>query len=88
VLIAYPDRPNKEVPDGLKVDSEGNVWTTGPGGIRIVTAGGKVLGQIKLPEVAANLAWADGGHTLYITATTSVYRLRVLTAGQQTLYGR
>ncbi len=54
------------MPDGLKVDSAGNIWTTGPGGIRIITPQGKVLGQIKLPEVAANLAWADdGSHTLY-----------------------
>jgi gluconolactonase len=86
VLIAYPDTATSEVPDGLKVDSVGNIWTTGPGGIRIVTPDGVVLGQIKLPEVAANLAWADGGRTLYITATTSIYRLRVATPGEVPLY--
>ena len=85
VLIAYPDEPNNEVPDGLKIDSNGNVWTTGPGGIRIVTPQGKVLGQLKLPEVAANLAWADGGRTLYITATSSIYRLNVATPGKMPL---
>jgi gluconolactonase len=87
-LISYPDQPNAEVPDGLKVDSAGNIWTTGPGGIRIVTPDGKVLGQIKLPETAANLAWADGGHTLYITATSSIYRLKVATPGETPLYSR
>ena len=47
---------------------------------------GKVLGQIKLPEVAANLGWADDGHTLYITASTSIYRLTVASPGQMPLY--
>jgi gluconolactonase len=88
ILISYPDQPNNEVPDGLKVDSAGNIWTTGPGGVRIITPQGKVLGQIKLPEVAANLAWADDGHTLYITATSSVYRLKVATRGEVPLYSR
>ena len=86
VLISYPDQPNNEVPDGLKIDAAGNVWTTGPGGIRVITPQGKVLGQIKLPEVAANLAWANGGHTLYITGSTSIYRLSVASPGQMPLY--
>lgn len=86
VVISYPDQPNNEVPDGLKIDAAGNIWATGPGGIRIITPQGKVLGQIKLPEVAANLAWADGGHTLYITGSTSIYRLRVASPGQMPLY--
>ena len=87
-LISYPNQPNNGVPDGLKVDSAGNIWTTGPGGIRILTPQGKVLGQIKLPEVAANLAWGDDGHTLYITATRSIYRLKVATPGEVPLYSR
>lgn len=87
-LISYPDQPNNEVPDGLKVDSSGNIWTSGPGGIRIVTPRGKVLGQIKLPEVAANLAWAEDGYTLYITASSSIYRLKVSIAGQMPLFSR
>lgn len=86
ILIAFPDGSGPGVPDGMKVDSAGNIWTTAPGGIRIVTPDGKVLGQIKLPETAANLAWADGGQTLYITAQTSVYRLKVVTAGKMPLY--
>jgi gluconolactonase len=45
-----------------------------------------VLGQIILPEVAANIAFADGGRTAYITASTSVYRLKAATPGQMPRY--
>jgi gluconolactonase len=85
-LIEYPDQPNNEVPDGLKVDSLGNIWSSGPGGIRIFTPQGKVLGQIKLPEVAANIAWASDGKTMYITGSTSIYRIKLATAGKMPLY--
>ena len=88
LLISYPEAANNGVPDGLKLDSAGNVWSTGPGGIRIITPEGKVLGQIRVPEVAANLAWANDGRTLYITASSSVYRLQVKVRGQRPLYGR
>jgi gluconolactonase len=87
-MISYPDQPNAEVPDGLKIDTAGNIWSTGPGGIRIISPAGKVLGQIKIPEVAANLAWADAGRTLYITASTSVYRLKVVTPGKLPMYAK
>ena len=87
VVISYPDTPATEPPDGLKVDSAGNLWTTGPGGIRIINPQGKVLGQIKLPEVAANLAWGGAdGKTLYITATSGIYRVNALIAGELPLY--
>lgn len=85
-LIHYPVGNDPDVPDGLKVDRAGNVWTTGPGGIRIISPSGRVLGQLKLPEVAANLAFAEDGHTLYITASTSVYRLRTKVKGELPLY--
>lgn len=88
-VIEYgPDEKGQGGPDGLKVDRSGNLWTTGPGGIRIVTPQGKVLGQIVLPEVAANLAFADDGRTVYITASTSIYRLKSLTPGVMPLYRR
>ena len=85
LFIEYPGRA-ADVPDGLKLDSANNLWTTGPGGIRIISPAGKVLGQLKLPETAANMAWADGGKTLYITASTSIYRLKVKTPGAMPLY--
>lgn len=89
VFIKYgPDERRAGGPDGLKVDSAGNVWTTGPGGIRIVTSKGKVLGQLVLPEVAANLAFAEQGKVAYITATSSIYKLELRTPGTMPLYQR
>jgi gluconolactonase len=89
MLIEYPEStPGKGGPDGLKVDTAGNVWTTGPGGTRIITPQGKVLGQVVLPEVAANLGFAEGGKVVYFTAISSIYRLEVLTPGVMPLYKR
>lgn len=87
VLIKYAaDERRPGGPDGLKVDSAGNVWTTGPGGIRIITPRGKVLGQLVLPEVAANLAFAEQGKVAYITASSSIYKLALRTPGMMPLY--
>lgn len=70
------------VPDGIRVDRKGNLFATGPGGIWIWSPAGVHLGTILLPESAANLAWGDADKkTLYITASTSVYRLKVRTRG-------
>jgi gluconolactonase len=85
-LIDYPHPTGRGVPDGLKIDIAGNIWSTGPGGIRIITSAGKVLGQIQLPQTPANLAFAEDGRTVYITAQTTVYRLRILIAGEKALY--
>jgi gluconolactonase len=87
-LIDFEPSPEKGVPDGLKLDSHGNLWATGPGGIRIITPTGKALGQIKLPEVAANLAWGDDGKTLYICASHSVYKLRTKIMGRMPLFSQ
>jgi gluconolactonase len=85
-LIEYPDAAAAGVPDGLKVDSLGNIWSSGPGGIRIISPKGKVLGQLRLPETAANLAWGDDGKTAYITASTSIYKVRMRIKGNLPLY--
>jgi gluconolactonase len=70
------------VPDGLKVDLEGNVYSTGPGGVWILSPEGKVLGKISVPETATNVAWGESDRkTLYITANTSLYRIRLKIAG-------
>lgn len=74
------------VPDGMKVDSLGNVYATGPGGVWVFSPDGKHIGTIDPGETAANLAWADDLKTLYITASTSVYRLRMSVAGEKALY--
>ncbi|MEQ1586561.1 MAG: SMP-30/gluconolactonase/LRE family protein [Cyclobacteriaceae bacterium] len=65
----------KGLPDGLKIDSKGNVFATGPGGVWIFDSTGKVLGRIKLPEASANCAFSPDEKTLYITA--DMYLLRV-----------
>jgi gluconolactonase len=69
-------------PDGMKVDTEGNVYTTGPGGLWILSPDGSPLGHVRFPEKAANCAWGDADRRgLYVTASTSVYRLRTLIPG-------
>jgi sugar lactone lactonase YvrE len=69
-------------PDGMKVDVYGNVFCTGPGGIWVIAPFGEVLGTISVPEVPANLAWGDEDRrTLYITARTGLYRIRLQTGG-------
>ena len=73
---------NDGVPDGIKVDVQGNLFVTGPKGIWVWDAKGKHLGTIVLPEQPANLTWGgQDSKTLYITATTSVYRLETRTRG-------
>ena len=69
------------VPDGLKVDQEGNVFCTGPGGVWVCRANGEYLGRIILPELPANLGWGEDGSVLFLTARTSIYRLQTKTAG-------
>ena len=65
-------------PDGIKVDPEGNIFATGPGGVLVLTENGELLGTIKFPETPANLAF--GGHdmkTLFVTARTGLYSIRL-----------
>jgi gluconolactonase len=69
------------VPDGLKVDVQGNVFCTGPGGVWVCRPNGALLGRIILPELPANLAWGEDGSVLFLTARTSVYRLATRTRG-------
>jgi gluconolactonase len=82
-VFAELERPGAAgVPDGMKVDIHGNVFCTGPGGIWVIAPSGKVLGTIEVPEAPANLAWGDGDlRTLYITARTSSYPIRLRTGG-------
>jgi gluconolactonase len=77
-----PGGKNDGVPDGIKVDHEGNLFVTGPKGIWVWDSQGQHLGTIEMPEQPANLAWGDADYrTLYVTATTSVYRLSTKTRG-------
>jgi gluconolactonase len=68
--------------DGLKVDRKGNVYAAGPGGLLVISPQGKQLGTIKFSEQPANLAWGDADRqTLYVTARTGLYRVRLSVAG-------
>lgn len=70
-------------PDGMKVDSAGRVFCTGPGGIWVVEPDGTHVGTIRFPEQAINMAFGGGDLcTLFVTAHTSVYTVRVKTPGQ------
>jgi gluconolactonase len=70
----------------MKVDSLGNIYAAGPRGIWLFSADGKHLGTIKTPEPPSNCNWGDDGKTLYITAVTSVYRIKLPVAGAKALY--
>ena len=82
IFGAEPDGKGDGVPDGIKVDKDGNLYVTGPKGIWVWDPQGHHLGTIAMPEQPANLAWGDTDYgTLYITATTSVYRLKTKARG-------
>lgn len=69
-------------PDGMKMDSAGNIYCCGPGGIHVFATDAVCLGVIKVPEHTANFCFGDDDlRSLFITASTSVYRIRVATAG-------
>lgn len=67
--------------DGMTVDLAGHIFATGPGGVWIFAPDGTHLGTIHLDEVVANAAWGDDGRTLYMTASTGLYRIRLTTEG-------
>jgi len=69
-------------PDGMKIDSEGNLYCCGPGGIHVFDPLATCLGVIKVPEYTANFCFGDDDRrSLYVTASSSVYRLRVKVSG-------
>lgn len=80
-LTRHPEDADVAI-DGIKVDERGNVYVSGPGGIWIAAPDGTVLGRLVPPEHDANLAWGDeDGRTLYLTASTGLYRVRLSVAG-------
>ena len=72
----------KGLPDGIKIDVKGNMWIGAPGGILIISPGGKHLGTLATGEATANCAWGDDGSTLYITADMYLCRIKTLTKGK------
>lgn len=87
-LVTYTGDEGPGGPDGLKIDEAGNLWATGPGGIRIITPEGKVLGLIKMPKPAANLAFGEDGKTVYITSSDAIYKLQSNIAGVMPRFSR
>ena len=75
------DQDTDGAADGMKVDVSGNIFATGPGGVWIFSPEGDHLGTIRPEEVPANVAWGDDGSTLYMTARTGLYRIRLNTRG-------
>ncbi len=81
VFFDMTSAPEPEALDGIEVDRAGNLFVSGPGGLWVLSSSGKHLGTLVLPELAANLAWAEDGRTLYLTARTGLYRLQLSTGG-------
>lgn len=82
IFGSEPGGKGEGVPDGMKVDTNGNIFVTGPGGIWVWDPQGHHLGTIMVPEQPANLTWGDQDRgTLYLTATTSVYKIRTKVHG-------
>jgi len=69
------------LPDGLKVDKAGNLFATGPGGVLVFAPDGTHLGTLNTGVPTANCGWGDDGSTLYITANTTLCRIRLTTKG-------
>jgi gluconolactonase len=73
------------VADGMKVDVEGNVYCTGPGGVHVIAPDGRLLGRLRIPGHSTNMAWGeDDWRTLFVTTYSSVFRTRVLIPGVET----
>ena len=81
-LFANMHSAEDGVPDGMKVDTDGRVYCTGAGGVWVFEPDGSLVGIIRLPEIPANCAWGDSDYrTMYFTARSSVYRMRMKTTG-------
>jgi gluconolactonase len=74
-------KTKKGVTDGMKVDKDGNLFATGPGGIYVIAPDGTHLGTIETDVPTGNLAWGEDGSTLFITSNRTVYRFKLTTKG-------
>ncbi|MBX3015739.1 MAG: SMP-30/gluconolactonase/LRE family protein [Caldilineaceae bacterium] len=81
-IIADMDHPQPGSPDGMKIDEAGHLYVTGATGVWVFEPNGELLGVVVTPERPANCAWGDDDRqSLYITAQTSLYRIRTKVAG-------
>ncbi|OQP57242.1 gluconolactonase [Niastella vici] len=82
IFFDFSFTEDEEALDGMKVDKEGNLFVSAPGGVWILSNEGTLLGKIVTPERPANMAWGDADRkTLYLTAHTSLYKIRLDTGG-------
>jgi len=82
-LVADMKHQQPGGPDGLKTDENGTLYVTGHGGVWVFNDG-RHIGAIETPEKPANVAWGDNYRTLYITARTSIYKIRLKATGTRT----
>jgi gluconolactonase len=81
-FFTFPESDRPGFPDGMKVDSEGRVYVSGPGGLWVLTPDGESIGVVEFPEQVINMAWGDSDNqTLYVAAMTSIYSIRFNTPG-------
>lgn len=82
VFFDMTPAPGEEALDGLEVDQLGNLYVSGPGGVWVISSRGSLLALIWCPELPANFAWGEpDGKTLYMTARTGIYRMRLNVGG-------
>jgi gluconolactonase len=82
MFIDMSKETERGITDGLRVDSKGNLYETGPGGVWVISPEGKHLGTIRAPEQSTNVGFGDADKkTLYIAARTSIYKIRVNVPG-------
>ena len=81
VFFDMTSAPGEDAIDGIKVDTRGNLFVSGPGGLWVLSPEGRHLGTIVPPEHPHNMAWGDDGRSLYLTAQTGLYRIRLKTVG-------
>ena len=84
VFFDMTDAPGEDALDGMKVDQQGNLYVSGPGGLWVLSSAGKHLGTIIAPKHVHNMAWGDeDGKTLYLTARSGLYRTRLNIPGMR-----
>ena len=81
-FFTFPESDKPGFPDGMKVDSLGRVYVSGPGGLWVLTPDAEVIGVVEFPEQVINMAWGDADNkTMYVAAMTSIYSVRFNTPG-------
>jgi gluconolactonase len=78
VFFDMTSAPGEDAIDGIKVDQQGNLFVSGPGGLWVISPAGQHLGTIIAPKHPHNMAWGDeDGKTLYLCARSGLYRMRL-----------